>query len=222
MARSSQAWFFYNLNTEILSYTDSVLQYLHIIKCPVNPPLASCCPMFTYLENQPSCSWWRIPIYSWPWSGDNCPTPYQFSHPFTPNPQIKLQLQCLHRQHQQYQLSSSGTVISGPDLCKIIRNSFRAPVVLQSKNMNIILEGKATCRLWDSNRVGWQALSRCLLSLVRLSPNRFFGCHTKFYDDDLLLFPSKIILKLGYSKQTIIFKSFTEYPPGRGGGVRSK
>jgi hypothetical protein len=92
---------------EISSFTDHILQYLHIIKCPVNPPLASCCPMFTYLENQLSCSWWRIPIHSWPWSADNCPTPYQFSHPLTPNPQIKLQ--CIHRRHQQHQSSSSGT-----------------------------------------------------------------------------------------------------------------
>ncbi len=37
------------------------------------------------------------------------PHPYQFSHHFTPNPQIKLQ--CLHRQHQQHQLSSSGTML---------------------------------------------------------------------------------------------------------------
>jgi hypothetical protein len=40
--------------------------------------------MFIYLENQPFCSWWRIPIHSWPWSADNCPTPYQFFHPLTP------------------------------------------------------------------------------------------------------------------------------------------
>ncbi len=49
-----------------------------------NPPPAPCYPMFTFLENQPSCSWWRIPIHSCPWSVDNCPPfarPVILSHP---------------------------------------------------------------------------------------------------------------------------------------------
>jgi hypothetical protein len=71
---------------EISSFTDRILQYLHIIKCPVNPPLTPSCPMFTYLENKLSCSWWQIPVHSCPWSADNCPTLYQFSHPFITKP----------------------------------------------------------------------------------------------------------------------------------------
>jgi hypothetical protein len=100
------AWFIFHLNTKISSFTDRILQYLHIIKFLINPPLTPCYPVFTYLENQPSCLWWRIPIHSCPWPTDDYPTLYQFSHPFTPNPQIKLQ--CLHKQHQQHQPSSSG------------------------------------------------------------------------------------------------------------------
>ncbi len=37
-------------------------------------PLAPCCPMFTYLETQLLCWWWRILIHSGPWSANNFPT----------------------------------------------------------------------------------------------------------------------------------------------------
>jgi hypothetical protein len=48
-------------------------------------PLAHRYPMFTYLENQLPCPWWRIPIHPCPWSVNNCPTLCYSSHPFTPH-----------------------------------------------------------------------------------------------------------------------------------------
>ncbi len=81
---TSQAWFIFNLSTKISSFTDRILHYLHVIKCPINPPLTPCYPVFIYLENQPSCSWWQIPIHSCPWSADNCLTLYQSPTPSIP------------------------------------------------------------------------------------------------------------------------------------------
>jgi hypothetical protein len=41
VACASHAWFIFNVNTEISSFTDHILQYLHIISCPIqsNPLL---------------------------------------------------------------------------------------------------------------------------------------------------------------------------------------
>ncbi len=40
LARLSHAWFIFNLNIKILSFTDRMLQYLHIINaCPTRPLL---------------------------------------------------------------------------------------------------------------------------------------------------------------------------------------
>ncbi len=38
---------------EISSFTDRILQYLHIIKCPVNPPLIPCCPCLRTRRTSP-------------------------------------------------------------------------------------------------------------------------------------------------------------------------
>jgi hypothetical protein len=50
----------------------------------------------------------RIPVYSCPWSADNCPHPL-LVHPSLHTPHFKLQY--LHRQHQQRQASLSGTLL---------------------------------------------------------------------------------------------------------------
>jgi hypothetical protein len=71
-------------------------------------PLAPLYPLFTYRENQLLSSWYEYPSTLVP--GLLTAAPPFASSPTLSHPRIKLQY--LHRQHQQHQLSSLGTVCS--------------------------------------------------------------------------------------------------------------
>jgi hypothetical protein len=88
-------------------------------------PLTSHQPVFTYLENQLLCLWWRIPIHPCLWSANNPPHPLLALPPFHTPQFPTVQVTILHRRHQQLQSSSSGTVLTVKGLSQEILLSYR-------------------------------------------------------------------------------------------------
>jgi hypothetical protein len=82
-------------------------------RCSAFPPNPTPCiidktTQLYLLGEQLLCSWWRIPIEPCLWSSNNCPTPLLL--PLSPFHTLQFKLHYLHRRHQQFRSSSSGTV----------------------------------------------------------------------------------------------------------------
>jgi hypothetical protein len=128
----SYAWFIFNLNTkscysQIIYYSVCTQDMARVnpapcLYCPLFL-LATpyfCYPLFTYLENQLSCLWCEYP-------STLVPGLLRTAHPLLllppfHTPQIKLQY--LHRRHQQYQSSSSDTLISSCPTLSSVKTTF--------------------------------------------------------------------------------------------------
>jgi hypothetical protein len=113
-ARSSQAWFIFNLNKEILSFTDRILQYLHIINARLTCPLLPATPLLLTWRTSLCARGGELPSTLVPGllttapPFTSSPTP---SHP-THRSSYKVYIDDINNTggHQQHRSSSSGTV----------------------------------------------------------------------------------------------------------------